>query len=250
MSIRSKVFAAASALTLAGGAGALAAATAGSANAATPSCGQTCVELFVAALSTHHNPSFLLDVYKRTQTAGTPVILFRVSNADPALDWTISDEGTVEDFLAAGLVSPSLALHYGCVPGYPATGDFPTCGPGSRNDKAFEIEYAPYGADSGLCMGTAATAGNNTAVSLQSCGVSSKTVWVIDSQEEIDKGHYVPLINGSDTDFSDPYVLTYPAGADPTAQPRPQLITDQLQGFSNGAVDDNQMWSMNHGEVF
>ena len=250
MSIKTKVFAAASALALVGGTGAMAALTSGTANAATPSCGDSCVELFVQQLSTHKNADFLLDVYKRGQNVGQPVILFQASNSDPALDWTISDEGTVAEFYAAGLVSSALALHYGCVPGAPPAGDFPTCSTGSENDNAFEIEYAPYGADTGLCMGTAVTAGNNTPVTLQSCGVSSKTVWVVDSNEEIDKGHYVPLINGSDNNFSEPYVLTYPANGYPTDEPRPQLITDQLQGFSNGSLDENQVWSMNHGEVF
>ena len=34
--------------------------------------------------------------------------------------------------------------------------------------------------DSGLCVGVAMTAFQNEKVSLQPCGVSSKTVWIVD----------------------------------------------------------------------
>jgi len=77
--------------------------------------------------------------------------------------------------------------------------------------------------------------------------VSAKTIWVVDSFDTI-KGHFVPLINGSDTNFSHPYVLNYPGnGAFPTDNPRPQLTTWTLSKFSNGTVFDNQMWSANYG---
>jgi hypothetical protein len=181
---------------------------------------------------------------------GTPVILFRSSNSDPAEDWTFSEQGTVADFYAAGLVSAAVALHYGCIPKV----NFPDCTPTSRNDVAFEAEYAPFGADTGVCMGTATTAANYTPVNLQACGVSSKTVWIIDSADAnrntasvINLGAFVPLINGSDTNFSHPYVLTYPQDAYPTDMPRAQLITLALQGYSTGTIFDRQLWADNLG---
>jgi len=253
MSITTKVLAAAAALTLAAGVGTAAVATAGSASAATPSCGDSCVDLFVQTFSTHDNPNFVLDVYKQRQATGTPVILFRSSNFDPAEDWTYAQQGTVADFYAVGLVSAALALHFGCI----AKVNFPDCSPTSKNDVAFEAEYAPFGADTGLCMGTATTAGNYTPVSLQPCGVSSKTVWVVDSADAdansrtvINLHHFVPLINGSDTNFSHPYVLTYPQDNNPTDKPRPQLITLALQGFSNGTIFDRQLWAADLGQLF
>ncbi len=234
MSIKSKVFAAATTLTLAGGLATAGAMTAGTANAATPSCGKDCIDLFVQTFSTHRHPQFVLDVYKQGDKVGQPIILFRTSNSDPAEDFTVSAQGTVHDFFLAGLVSAAVNLHYG---GGAA---------GFRNDEAYEIEYAPYGADTGLCMGTAVTAGSRTPVSLQPCGVSSKTVWIVDSADAI-TGFYVPLINGSDTNFSHPYVLTYPQDSYPTDSPRPQLYTDFLQSFSNGTILDRQMWSADFG---
>jgi hypothetical protein len=249
MSIKSKVFAAAASLALISGVGTAGALSAATANAATPSCGGSCVDLFVQTFSTHHNPQFVLDVYKQRQQVGNPIILFRTSNTDPAEDWTVSEQGTVHDFFLAGLVSAAVNLHYGggaTIPGncgtvtVPAPCTYP-------NDQAFEFEYAPYGADTGLCMGTGTTAVNYTTVSLQPCGVSSKTVWIDDSADVITKGHFVPLINGSDTNFSHPYVLTYPQDAYPTDKPRAQLITLGLTGYSTGTIFDRQQWSADLG---
>ncbi len=44
----------------------------------------------------------------------------------------------------------------------------------------------------------------------------------------------MPVINGSDTNFSHPFVLTYPGNGFPTDKPRPQLQVKNLTGFSDG----------------
>ena len=166
MSIKSKVFAAAATLTLVGGVGA---AGAISASAATPSCGFTCIEVFNHNFGTHKHPNFVLDTLRRGEKVGQPQILFRVSNSDPAEDYTISYQGLVSDFFTAGLVSAAVNLHYGAgAVGFP-------------DDFAYEIQYSPYGVDSGLCAGVASTAVAGEKVTLQPCGVSSKTVWIVDS---------------------------------------------------------------------
>src|ERR1700677_4414123 len=196
ISIKSKVFAAAATLTLVGGVGA---AGALSASAATPSCGFSCIEVFSHDFGTHHQPSFVVDTLRQGEKVGQPQILFRTSNSDPALDYTISYQGLVSDFYAAGLVTAAVDLHYG---------GGATLGGGTfPDDAAFEVQYDPYGVDSGLCAGVAATAVSGEKVTLQPCGVSSKTLWIVDSADTI-RGGYVPLINGSDTNFSAPYVLT------------------------------------------
>ena len=240
MSIKSKVFAAAATLTLVGGVGAVGAM---SANAATPSCGPTCIDLFSYEFGHHSSPNFVVDVYRQGAKVGQPIILYRTSDTDPAEDFTVSFQGTVADFFAAGLVSAAVDFHYGG-----GAAGFP-------NDPAFENEYAPYGVDSGLCIGVASTAVQGSKVSLQPCGVSSKTVWVLDTGDSttINRG-YVPLVNGSDTNFSHPFVLTYPTNGYPTDKPRPQLTTTNLTGFSGsflvpelGTVNDNQLWGANFG---
>ena len=243
MSIKSKVFATAATLTLVGGTGAVGALTAVSANAATPSCGDTCVEFYSGEFGTAAAPNFVLDTLRQGEKVGQPQILFRTANFDPALDYTISYQGLVSDFYAAALVSPEVDLHYGAG----ATG-FP-------DDAAFEVQYSPYGVDSGLCAGVAATALAGEKVTLEPCGVSSKTLWIVDSADTVAHG-YVPLINGSDTNFSQPFVLTYPASAYPTDEPRPELYVSNLTGSQGangvpfpGTVNSNQLWGADFGQL-
>ena len=255
MSIKSKLLAGAATLALIGGVG-----TAGalSASAATPSCGRgfDCIDLFSRAFGTHKTPGFVLDVLRQGAKVGQPIILFRTSNTDPAEDFSPSIQGTTSDFYAAGLVSAAVALHYGCI----ATVNFPNCVGGTAkfpntDDPAFELEYAPFGVDSGLCVGVAATATAKEGVTLQPCGVSAKTVWIVDAHDSpatIREG-YLPLINGSDTNFSHPFVLTYPGNGFPTDKPRPQLFVNNLTGFTQGrgmeigSVDDTQLWGADFG---
>jgi hypothetical protein len=243
MSVKSKVLAAAATLTLVSGVGAAGALTAGTASAATPSCGNSCINIFSHQFGTHKSPNYVVDVLKQGEKVGQPIILFRTANFDPAEDFTVAVQGTVADFFKAGLVSAAVALHYGGgAVGFP-------------NDFALEIEYAPFGVDSGLCMGVASTAVAGEGVTLQPCGVSAKTVWIVDtfdSPTTLFNG-YVPLINGSDTNFSHPYVLTYPNNSVPTDMPRPQLFVTNITGFSNGpgpvlgTVNVNQLWGADFG---
>jgi hypothetical protein len=263
MSIKSKVFAVAAALTLVGGAGVAGVLTAAAASAATPSCGSQCVDIFSHQFGTHRSPDYVVDVLAQVEKVGQPVILFRSADYDPAEDWTATFQGTVADFYAAGLVSSAVALHYGCVP----TVNFPDCYGQTKlsvNDPAFEIEYAPFGVDSGLCMGVASTAVNGEGVSLQPCGVSGKTVWIVDifdSPNTTFSGGYVPLINGSDRNFSRPFVLTYPDDRYPTDEPRPRIAVTSITGSAQtstpyfipgpelNTVDDNQLWGADFGEL-
>ena len=109
--------------------------------------------------------------------------------------------------------------------------------------------------DSGLCVGVGSTAVAGTKVALEPCGVSSKTVWIKDYSGARPSifGSYVPLINGSDTNFSQPFVMTYPSSGYPTDKPRPQLYTANLTGFSQGSafnptgVNSNQLWGADSG---
>jgi hypothetical protein len=230
MSFKSKVLAAAATLTLVGAAaGTLAA---GPANAATPSCGHRCINLFSKKFSDvlTTKPPFVLDVFRQGANIGQPIIMFQSSNADPAEDFTVSLQGTVDAFIKAGLVSPVLALHYDAL-------------------FAVEYQYSPNGVDSGLCVGVASTPIANTPVSLQPCGVSAKTVWIVDTnRRDVTPGGlftfpFVPLISAAGLNFSIPFVLTYPPNANPNDRPRAQLVTQNLHKFSRGQIFDNQLWS-------
>ena len=169
-SIKSKVFAAAATLTMVGGIGA---AGATAATAATPSAGGNTVDIYSPLFGSHHSPSFVLDVLRQGEKVGQPVILYRATNYDPAEDFILSYQGLVSDFFAAGLVSASTELHYG-------GGSTQENGVKTADDPAWEVEYAPYGVASGLCAGVGSTAAQGGKVSLQPCGVTSKTVWIAD----------------------------------------------------------------------
>jgi hypothetical protein len=226
--------------------------------AATPSCGGNCIDPFSFQFGTHHTPNYVLDVYRQGEKAGQAVILFRSSNDDPAEDWTVSFQGTVSDFYADGLVSAAVDLHYGgaCevpeVIASPVPTPTPTpapvvtaCALYYPDLYAWELQYAPYGVDSGLCAGLASTAVSGEKVTLQPCGVTSRTVWITDTVNAAGfRDDYVPVINGSDSNFSEPFVLDYPHDGFPTdydasASPvRPQLYVDNLTGFSSGSILD------------
>jgi hypothetical protein len=107
--------------------------------------------------------------------------------------------------------------------------------------------------DSGLRAGVASTAVQNENVSLQDCGASPKTVWAVDIYDQPIESffrHFYVLINGSDTNSSQPFVLTYPQTSYPTDKPRPQLQVYFLTGYTTGhppiinygSVDDDQIW--------
>lgn len=190
------------------------------AHAATPSCGSVCTDFYNQALG----GKYLSDVYRQGQAPGTPLILFQRSNNDPALDWVPSLDGTVNSIRVndPGLVSANLALNYGTY-------------------EAYELEYAPFGAPTGLCAGTDGPAVQNGKVSLQACGVSGATLWVVDGTP----GAVTPLINGSDVSFAHPLVLDY--SGSPTSVPRPQLYVSALATYSTGTVVDGEMWGWKTG---
>jgi hypothetical protein len=271
MSIKSKVLAGAAALTMISGMGAIAAA--GTANAATPSCGYKCVDVFSRAFGTHNKPGFVLDVLRQGNKVGQPVILFRAANNDPAEDFTVENQGLVSDFETAGLVSKSEALHYGglgCKNYHPTytysttgrptpTGVSPSyagplvttpgCGNYYPDLEAYQIEYSPYGVGSGLCVGTSSLKGTGP-VSLQPCGVAANTVWITDYTDVHGfTDNYVPLINGAQTNFSNPWVLTYPQNGYPTDMPRPQLTSAGLQTNSRHTLSNFQLWGADRGPL-
>jgi hypothetical protein len=188
--------------------------------------------LFSKNFGSYLNPQFALDVFRQGAKVGQPIILFRESNSDPALDFTATSEGQVSDFFQAGLVSAAFNLHYGC--NWNVFED--QCGNRFPDLFAFEMEYAPFGVLSGLCVG-ATSALPGTKVTLQPCGVNAGTVWAVDTLDSCPftnplYSFEAQAINGLDTNFSHPSVLTYPASGSPTDKPRPQLYLSELTGFS------------------
>jgi hypothetical protein len=258
MSIKSKVLATVATLATVGGVGTAGVlGTAAAATAATTACGSTCIDIFSEQFGNHSSPNFILDV-QGAGRIGQPVILYTASVSNSGEDFRLSAVGTVADLYAAHMVTAALALHYGCIPKV----NFPDCFGQTKyavNDPAFEIDYTPGGTVSGLCVGVASTAVQGEGVTLQQCG-SSKTVWVVDQYDQpVDFFYekYAPAINGSDTNFSQPFVMTYPQNGMPTDMPSPQLQVDNLSGYTTGSppilnyptIDSNQMWGGDLGPI-
>ena len=190
--------------------------------AAAGSCGVSCEQLYLSEFGTR----MALDVYKQARQIGTPVIMFRAtagfsdagaSTDNPGEDWMILGQKTVLVYYQAGLLSEAIKQHY-------------------STDKAYEIEYLAGGSATGLCLGVPAGAANTTA-RLEPCGLSAKTVWISTAVPR--PGHPVPMISGLDKGFTDPLVLTYPAGANPLSVPRVQLV---LEPSLPGRSSSNQKW--------
>lgn len=191
--------------------------TAPAANAATVQCGDNCEALYTLLYGT-------ADVIAVAGASGTsahtgqPVALLAASGTNQGEDWYLEDEGTVEDFYEAGYVTSSFNLHY-------------------SGDEVYEYDYIPDGVYTGECLGVAGTAGNGAPVSLQPCGVSAHTLWAADTADQYER--QLPLINGTDNDFSFPYVLT----ADTAGK---TMSTHMLTG-GDGVIDQGQYWGTEFG---
>ena len=204
-------------------AGTLAAAGPATASAATPECGSGCVAVFSKAFGTLENPNFVETVADGTAKAGQPTILAPPSTSDAAGDLLVHP-GLVSDFAAKGMVSGAVNDHYGA-------------------QRSAQLEFAPHGKPSGLCVGVAAAPAQDEELSLQPCSVPGTTVWIIDIPDSSAKG-FVPLVNGANTDFTQPFTMTY--SGDPRQTTNEPIRLRHLVK-NNGAVPDQQLWSTKTG---
>ncbi len=227
MSITSKVLAAAAVLTLAGG---LSTAGTVAANAATPQCGNACVEVYSAKFATPASLGFVETVFLGIPLRGVPTIVQRASSSNPAEDLIIPLGGPVHvsQFYADGMVSAAVNEHF-------------------RSELAVQLEYAPYGHPTGLCTAVATTAYQDEGLSLQPCSIPGTTVWILDINDSAATyPPYFPIVNGSDTDFVHPFAMTILGN--PADQLFTPIIMQHLTG-NPGSVPANQLWGAAHGTV-
>jgi hypothetical protein len=217
MSIKSKVLAAAAALTVAGGLGTAAALPAG---ASTTQCGSACVQIF----SKLYGPGFVESAFQGIAAAGQPTILHVASDSDPTGDFInpLGHAVLVSTFYAQGMVSAAVNAHYGSEP-------------------AVQVEYAPYGQPTGLCAAVATTAYQNEGLSLQPCTTPGTTVFIIDKNDSpATWPAYFPIVNASTTDFTHPYTMTI--CGNPAHKPFPQITLQRMHDNPTD-VPDNQLWA-------
>ena len=118
-------------------AGAASAATTSAKPNATPPCGFFCINPYTAK----YGPGYVLQNYRAINGVGNKLKLQFANNNAPGQDWTIFLQGSVDRFFRFGLVSGNLAFHYG-------------------HEPAYELQWSPFGVNTGLCQGTAAPAAN------------------------------------------------------------------------------------------
>jgi hypothetical protein len=200
--------------------------------AATPACGANCFELSSLVLGPDQiQNAYIFGDLGTGGRVGQNVNLKTASNSHPNEDFSGANVGDLSDYCGAIISSAS----YVCV-NYPST--YPV----------FESNWAPFGNDSGLCAGLATANLNNEPVTLQSCGVTARTLWVGDLKDATTHhGHlYTPWVNASDPNFSHPLVLT--VSGTPRV-PFNQLKVTRLNVLTGGTVPDSQEFTLHLGPV-
>lgn len=223
MSLKKKVGAAAATLITFCG---MIAAAAIPASAATPACGQYCIGVFSSELGTYAQPNFVEHVFGGLARIGTETGLTAVSSADPAEDFMNPHQGDVSDYYGLGLVSADVNRHY-------------------HSLEASQLEYAPLGQPTGLCVGVPASPFSGEALSLQPCTVPGRTVWIIGTalSPATASAGFFPIISGATTDFVHPFAMTYPRHVN-TDKMLPPIRLRHLQFGPAGAVPDTQLWGV------
>lgn len=211
----------------------------------TPACSFQCISFFSAQLGSNTD----LNAYVPGDTGvggmvGQKVNLHLAGNFRPNGDWEFAFQGQVFQFcglLANDFFSPTsyVCLHFPFNP-------------------VMELDWAPFGNQSGLCAGVAkgGVAGEN--VTLQDCGMSANTVWIGDfahgknapgffgcfmqSPNPTPPGgagaHLCPWINGGDTAFSHPLVMDLNTG---TTKPTNQLMLEP-ENLVGASARSNQLF--------
>ena len=200
------------------------------ASAATPACGPTCLSVFSSELGTYATPNFVEHVFGGRARVGTPTGLTTASSSDPSEDFINPHPGTVADYYALGLVSAAVDRQFGTL-------------------TASQLEYTPDGIPSGLCVGIATEPYPGEAVSLQSCSIPGRTVWIIDTADSpaTASAGLFPIVSGATRDFAHPFTMTYPRQVNTAAMLPPiRLFHMEFRGPER-TVPETQLWGVAKG---
>lgn len=201
-----------------------------SASAGTPACGPSCIGVFSPELGTYAQPNFVEHVFGGTATVGTPTGLGPASSSDTSADFMNPHQGDVSDYYKMGLVSAEVNRHYGTL-------------------MASQLEYAPLGARSGLCVGVDEAPFQGEALSLQPCAIPGRTVWIIATalSPKTAAAHFFPIVSGATEDFSHPFTMSYPARVN-TDKPLPPIRLRHMQFRGpDGTLPARQLWGVKLG---
>jgi len=202
------------------------------ASAGTPACGPGCIGVFSNELGSYAQPNFVEHVWGGTASIGTPTGLTQASGSDSSEDFINPHPGFVSDYYNLGLVSAEVNRQYGSL-------------------RASQLEYAPLGVPTGLCVGAADDPYQNEALSLRSCTIPGRTVWIIAtslSPASAAKGFF-PIVSGATSDFSHPFTMSYPRHVD-TSETLPPIRLRHLKFVgADKTVPAQQLWGVRFGEL-
>jgi hypothetical protein len=227
MSIKRKLFAAAATLTLVGCVGAVATMAA---TAATPACGANCISIFSKEIGNYQAPGVVEDTLGGVAKVGQPVILKPGSVSDTSEDNLPVGGKVVADFYQSGMVSAAVNKQYAGL-------------------KAAQIEFAPGGNPTGLCVGLAKAPYKNEGLTLQHCNVPGLTVWIIDTPDSPATAAtgYFPIVNAATTDFVHPYAMDLP-DYEVANSGILQIRANKLQFVgTDRTLPDRQLWGAHFG---
>ena len=208
---------------------------------ATPACGFGCSNVFSEQLRGDTIMSVFVpgsNGLATTATVGTKVDLKLGNDTASNQDFTLAENETVGQACSDGDLSTNsyACLNFATEVSFgDYTGAFPV----------IEVQWSPYGVQSGLDIGVAVAHVNGEPVTLQSDGVSANTQFVLDLNDAhvIGGVTYVPAVLGSDTNSSDPLVLQVNTGS---KNPQNALSVTRLLK-SSGFVPNQQMFSLTNG---
>jgi hypothetical protein len=190
-------------------------------HAATTDCGFNCEDWY----NQGSGDADLISVDSGTAQTGLGTMVAAAGDYS-AEDFEMGGQETVTTYYKAGVVNATVNAYWG-------------------SDYAFELQYAPDGQASDLCLGVASDAYSSEPVTLQPCGVDATTLWIELAADKSDG--YQPLINASTVSYSEPEVLTVTV----VMHGYPPVFTPVLELASlfeyDGAWSTSQMWGSQLG---
>ena len=161
---------------------------------------------------------------------GSPVGWKRASGTDRSEDFKpggATGGGAVSVFDADGMVSAKANSHYGHL-------------------DAVQQEYAPYGVETGLCVGVARVAQGED-LTLQPRDVPGTTVGILHPAQGGPTPNYFALLNAATTDFDRPFAMHLPRNEVASGDPELQMQLRRLQYCTgDDTLPARQLW----GAVF
>jgi hypothetical protein len=200
-----------------------------SAGAATQECASHCISIFSKLLGNYKQPGVVEAVSGGSAKVGQAVILNPGSSSDISEDLVPIGGHLVSDFYMSGMVSAAVNARYGAL-------------------KAAQIEYAPGGKPSELCVGLSKAPYENESLTLEPCTVPAVTVWIIDTADSptTAAAGYFPIVNASTADFARPYAMSI-LQTEVSNRETMHIYVAQLQFQPDKTLTDRQLWGAHFG---